>query len=145
MGNRITLLLLGLVFSGCASGISEERYQEWSKQMNQLRLEAMACETSADFLVQMQYARASKQPGPQLPAGPSLPVTSEWAEVYQAFAIATAAGNLAYLGNDEAALEQLDAALRDLVEKTKGASIKALGRIIQTGEDSAEGEENVPR
>jgi hypothetical protein len=133
MGNRITLLLLGLVFSGCASGISEERYQEWSKQMNQLRLEAM------------QYARASKQPGPQLPAGPSLPVTSEWAEVYQAFAIATAAGNLAYLGNDEAALEQLDAALRDLVEKTKGASIKALGRIIQTGEDSAEGEENVPR
>jgi hypothetical protein len=62
----------------------------------------------------------------------------QWSALYEALTMATAAGNLAYLSNDEEAWRRVQATVSELIEMTKKAernSISALGRMIQAGED----------
>jgi hypothetical protein len=106
--------------------------------MTQLRSEVQMVEATTSVLVEWQRRLALTKADPGVPTTPT-ESTPQWGLVYQALTIATAAGNLASLENDEEAWRNVQATVEELIEMTKSAkmaSVLELGRLIQAGEET---------
>jgi hypothetical protein len=111
--------------------------------MTKLRREVQMTQLSTATLVEWQRHLAMAKAGPGQPITTPTTSTPDWSLLYQALTIATAAGNLAYLANDEESWRRVQATVDELIDMTESAkktsmttSILELGRLIQAGEDA---------
>jgi len=93
--------LLLTCFAGCAPSISPERYDSWSRQLDEVRVSAGA---SRD--------RVAAESSSTLREDELL----RWEALMKTLALAQTAGALAYLRNDARALDDVQAKVNDVLE-----------------------------